>query len=291
LGPGANVPVALGDYRRGGFYNNREEKWMYLLNVDLQDLLTWNLNNGNPLFDPNDDSDGGTVLFLSVVGPIASGTNNYGVRVLDSPLLPGYPLNVQNPLGITVVSDQQMYVEGNYNSGVYAPTATGPTGIPWTHPAAAVIGDTMNVLSQNWEGTISGLTNDQKSATDLTSSTHARTPSETTINAAFAAGVDDPAASTNNYAGGLQNYPRLHEDWELPASPNNKLNYRGSFVSLTTRVHANGQWNANGTSFNMYTVPIRNWDFDPEFNDVAMLPPMTPTFISVLQIVIGEDFR
>jgi len=56
-------------------------------------------------------------------------------------------------------------------------------------------------------------------------------------------------------------------------------------------VHANGQWRANGTTYNMYTVPIRNWDFDPQFNDVAMLPPMTPTFISVLQIVIGEDFR
>lgn len=282
---------AIGDYRRGGFYNNRENKWQYLLNVDLQDLLTWNLNNGNPLFDPNDDSDGGTVMFVSVAGPIASGINNYGVRLLDSPLLPGYPLDVQNPLGITVVSDQQMYVEGNYNNGVYAPTGIGPTGIPWTHPAAAVMGDTMNVLSQNWETTINGFANDQKSASDLASAADGRVPSQTTIYAAFAAGVDNPATSTNNYAGGLHNYPRTHEDWQLPASPNNTLNYRGSFVSLTTPVHANGQWYANGTSYNMYTVPTRDWDFDPQFNDVAMLPPMTPTFISVLQIVIGEDFR
>jgi hypothetical protein len=288
--------TTVGDYRRGGFYNNRENKWQYLLNVDLQDLLTWNLNNGGPLFDPNDNSDGGTVMFLSVVGPIASGINNYGVRVLDSPLLPGYPLNVQNPLGITVVSDQQAYVEGNCNVGPYAPTSAGPTGIPWTHPAAAVMGDTMNVLSQNWENPISrngGLTyaNDQKSATDLNVNTHGRVPSLTTIYAAFAAGVDDPATATGNYAGGLHNYPRTHEDWELPSSPNDTLVYRGSFVSLTTPVHANGQWRANGTTYNMYTVPIRNWDFDPQFNDVAMLPPMTPTFISVLQIVIGEDFR
>jgi hypothetical protein len=283
--------TALGDYRRGGFYNNRENKWQYLLNVDMQDLLAWNLNNGSPLFDPNDNSDGGTVIFLSVVGPYSAGINNYGVRLLDSPVLPGYPLNVQNPLGITVVSDQQTYVEGNYNVGPYAPTSAGPTGIPWTHPAAAVMGDTMNVLSQNWENPVSGYANDQKSATDLAGSTHARIPSQTTIYAAFAAGVDDPATATGNYAGGLHNYPRTHEDWEYPSSPNDTLVYRGSFVSLTTPVHANGQWQANGTSYNMYTVPIRNWDFDPQFNDVAMLPPMTPTFISVLQIVIGEDFR
>ena len=282
---------ALGDYRRGGFYNNRENKWQYLLNVDMQDLLAWNLSNGQPLFDPSDTSDGGTVLFLSVAGPLASGINNYGVRILDSPVLPGYPLNVQDPLGITVVSDQQMYVEGNYNVGPYSPTSAGPTGIPWTHPAAAVIGDTMNVLSQNWENPVSGYANDQKSATDLSGSAHARTPSQTTIYAAFAAGVDDPATATNNYAGGLHNYPRTHEDWERPSSPDNRLNYRGSFVSLTTPLHANGQWNANGTSYNMYTVPIRDWDFDPQFNDMAMLPPMTPTFISVQQIVIGEDFR
>ncbi len=150
----------IGDYRRGGFYNNRENKWIYMLNVDLQDLLAWNNTPGSPgfgqLFDSTNNSNGGTVIFLSVVGPNSAGINNYGVRVLDSPQLPGYPLNVANPLGITVASDQAFYVEGNYNSAAYAPTATGPTGIPWTHPSSALIGDTMNVLSQNWESTISG---------------------------------------------------------------------------------------------------------------------------------------
>ncbi len=44
-------------------------------------------------------------------------------------------------------------------------------------------------------------------------------------------------------------------------------------------------------SSNMYTVPDRQWDFDPQLADLAMLPPMTPTFIYVNQIVIAEDFR
>ncbi len=48
--------------------------------------------------------------------PQLSGINNYGVRVLDSPQLPGYPLNVANPLGITVASDQAIYIEGDYNN-------------------------------------------------------------------------------------------------------------------------------------------------------------------------------
>jgi hypothetical protein len=41
----------------------------------------------------------------------------------------------------------------------------------------------------------------------------------------------------------------------------------------------------------MHNPPARNWDYDPQFNDVAMLPPLTPTFVAVRQIVIGEDFR
>ena len=73
-----------------------------------------------------------------------------------------------DPLGITVVSDQAMYVEGNYNNFAYAPTGTGPTGIPWTHVPAALIGDTMNVLSQQWERSGSGsIPNDLKTTTDL----------------------------------------------------------------------------------------------------------------------------
>ena len=286
--------TALGDYRRGGFYSNRENKWIYLLNVDLQDLLAWNnaQTAGNKLFDPTASSNGGTVMFLSIMDSsnttLTNGVNNFGVRVLDSPTLPSFTLNVSNPQGITVVSDQAMYLEGNYNIGPYAPTGSGPTGVPWTHVATALIGDTLNVLSQNWEApvTVSGTTysNDQKSDTDLSGTTSGvRSASDTTIYAAFLAGVDP---TSSGYSGGLQNYPRLHENWD-----NDTLTYRGSFVSLTNPVHQNGHWTANGTSYNMYTVPTRNWDYDVQFQDVAMLPPMTPTFISVQQIVISEDFR
>jgi hypothetical protein len=61
--------------------------------------------------------------------------------------------------------------------------------------------------------------------------------------------------------------------------------------TLGTPLHANGHWTADGDSYNMYNPPARNWDYDPQFNDVAMLPPLTPTFVAVRQIVIGEDFR
>ncbi len=80
----------------------------------------------------------------------------------------------------------------------------------------------------------------------------------------------------------------MHELWgDGPYT----LSIKGSFVSLTTPLHQNGEWFQNGETYNMYTVPTRDWDFDPQLADLAMLPPMTPTFIYVNQIVIAEDFR
>ena len=119
------------------------------------------------------------MMFVSVMdssnSTLTNGINNFGVRIFDSPVLPGFALNVSNPQGITVVSDQAMYLQGNYNIGPYSPTGSSTTGIPWTHVATSLVGDTMNVLSQNWESpaTVSGTTysNDQKSGTDLTGTT------------------------------------------------------------------------------------------------------------------------
>ena len=61
------------DYRRGGFYNGREDRWMYMLNVNLRALIDWNEVNGTPFFAPTDATDGGLVIFLSVQG---SGVQN-----------------------------------------------------------------------------------------------------------------------------------------------------------------------------------------------------------------------
>ena len=91
-GPGTAAPDAPAsswfqdmDYRRGGFYNRREGKWIYMLNVNMRALIDWNEFNGGPLFAPNDSSDGGLVVFLSVQGSSSLSTaNNYGVRIFDS---------------------------------------------------------------------------------------------------------------------------------------------------------------------------------------------------------------
>jgi len=289
----ANIALSGGGVtaRRGGFYNNREQAWVYMLNVNLRDLLAWNRVQaaGDRLIDdPDDNTEGGLVIFLTVKGPASTGPlpagRRYGVRVFGSPNLDFPPAG--DPTGVTVVSDQAIYVEGNYNVN----TGHALYNAAFPKQPAAFMGDTINVLSANWSGDPSvgwsgdpGCRNDCQSRRPLSK----RPAVSTTINAAFLGGVDltipgDPMG----YNGGFENYPRFHETWS-----GQTLQYRGSFVSLGTPRRANGRWCGTGSGCNIYNPPTRLWNYDTDFQQVANLPPLTPRVVSVEQILFTENFR
>ena len=298
------------DPRHGGFYNWREHRWTYLLNINVHDLLQWNIDQGGPFFSPSVNTDGGVILYLTVydynyptsnpspyLTPNGNSTSfGFGVRVWGSNTLP-FPSLASlggDPTGITIASDIAMYVQGNYNApagGVYNPS----TG--WQ--PASIVGDVMNIMSANYlQPTIEVVgnntgqcINDCQSSRDL--SDVARNAGTTTINTAFLAGVS--TTTSGNYNGGLENYPRLHENW------NATLNYLGSFVSLGTPQTVTGAWCGTGGSFtgsppvlsgcNIYNPPTRAWNFDPNFQNAAYVPPLTPRFVYVQQIRFTENFQ
>lgn len=293
----ANVALSGGRVtaRRGGFYNNREQAWVYMLNVNLRDLLAWNRLQpaGNRLIDdPDDNTEGGLVIFLTVKGPASTGAlpagRRYGVRVFGSPNL-NFPPSA-DPTGVTVVSDQAIYLEGHYN------VRPGHTLYNAAFPKqpAAFMGDTINVLSANWSGDPNtGWTPGNACRNDCQSrrALAQRPAVATQINAAFLGGVDvtipgDPVG----YNGGFENYPRFHEDWS-----GLNLTYRGSFVSLGRPQRASGRWCGTGGSLasgcNIYNPPNRLWNYDTDFQQVANLPPLTPRVVSVEQILFTENFR
>lgn len=281
------------DYRRGGFYNWRERKWMYLLNVNLADLLQWNRYQppDKQLFDNADTTDGGLVLYLTVVGPDSGASaNNYGVRVFGSRNLwfPTDPAPGRDPTGITIVSDQAIYVQGDFNQGNNAASPYGHPDAPSNNlpkQPAAFLGDSINILSNAYFDRFS-CKNDCQSNKNQSDATRKATP--TWINAGFLAGVDDTRPGV--YNGGLENYPRFHENWTRVT-----FTYWGSFVSLGTPSHVNGRWCGTGGSqtsgCNIYTPPNRNWNFDPFFMNAANLPPLTPRFVYVQQVLFTEDFK
>ena len=110
-----------------------------------------------------------------------------------------------------------------------------------------------------------------------------RKASDTTINAAFLAGVDESDVENNGYNGGLENYPRMHENWS-----GIDLNLLGSFVSLGEPKHVEGPWIFGG---DYYTAPNRNFKFDKDFLKADGLPPLSPRFVNLVQQLFTRSFE
>jgi len=272
--PGAIAGRAIGSTTT--FYDNREARFLRLLEVDMQALLNCIHSNnlfssGVPPYNPSakrlsDDTEGGLVFHITVKGPNSSATRSgYGIRVRNGTSLRSTVSGAPLVKGMSIISDQAAFVMGNFNSANKIP--------------AAVMADSLNVLSAGW-------VNDNTSTQTLGN----RAPLDTVINAAFLAGTDTTGSIEGTgglngaYNGGLENYPRFHENWNGVRT----LTYRGSFVSLNWPRHAGGTWVYGG---NVYTAPIRNWNYDTAFNDAAFLPPITPRFVYLRQELFVRDFE
>jgi hypothetical protein len=172
-----------------------------------------------------------------------------GVRIVYGETLPTG--------GLTIVTPNPLYVEGDYN----APLAgLGTTNTAGSAPAA-LIADAITFLSEGWY--------DANSALSVTS----RIATNTTVNAALIAGI--VPSGGGYYSGGLENLPRLLEDWT-----GKTLTINGSFVCLYPSTIALSPW---GASSDVYKPPTRNWWFDPRFSSPAGLPPSTPEVRTVIR--------
>jgi hypothetical protein len=166
--------------------------------------------------------------------------------------------------GLTVVTNQAVYIQGDYNSADKKP--------------AAFLADSLNILSEGWHD-----------AGSDDASLAGRRAEPTTIHAAFLASTDTTGGEEGElghegpYNGGLENYPRLHEDWA-----NVTLRYRGSFVSLGRPRHVRGAWDHGAPQ---YWAPDRDWGFDTDLRDPGNLPPLSPRFVYLTQILFVRDFE
>ncbi len=266
------------------FFNNREGKDIRMLEVDMDALLTCiDQHSGATEFDIDgglrNDSNGGLVFHFSVDDSALgneskekSGSNNYGVRVKN-----GAVLN-QKIEGLTVATNQAMYVQGDYNAD------------DRKKKPASFLADSLNILSNDWKDLTDSEGNECSSRRknkcfDAEGRNLAKTrkASDTTINAAFLAGVDKSDAEKNKYNGGLENYPRMHENWS-----GRDLNLLGSFVSLGEPKHVKGGWKYGNPQ---YTAPSRNWNYDTDFNNAANLPPLSPRFVNLVQQLFTRSFE
>jgi hypothetical protein len=191
----------------------------------------------------------------------------HGVRLVNGSL-GNLPVRPDNSLGgFTLASEQPAYVLGNYNANA------GGFGDP--HAAAAVMGDTVTLLSNNWTdlnsfkspATVAGraaVTSYYRLA--IASGKNINFPQPTFAGVPQDFGTD----------GGVHNFLRYLENWG-----GQTLNYEGSMVSLFYSQYATGVFKCCGT---VYSPPTRAYAFDTEFLDLAKLPPGTPKFRDVVNV-------
>lgn len=192
--------------------------------------------------------------------------------------------------GLTVASENPVYVEGNYNACNASPyvACSAATGFDGTgavgHKSAAIIADAVTLLSRNWNDIRSFL----KPHRIWTDSEGDREAETTWYRMAIIAGkgLNFPHMSGQpddfGTDGGAHNFLRYIENWD-----GQTLNYRGSIVSLFTSRQAVGTFKCCG---NVYRPPSRGYKFDVEFLDPNLLPPRTPMFRDINVLTFRQSF-
>ena len=181
--------------------------------------------------------------------------------------------------GLTVASENPVYVEGHYNA-----TAAG-FGTP--NAPAAILADAITLLSANWS-TVMQIDYDQtanvwtghgdtRSFTDP-NDTGGRPAASTRYRFAALAGKIRQFTQPNLPAsfgtdGGIHNFLRLIEDWN-----GDTLSYRGSVASF---FYSRQQIGLFRCCTNVYQLPTRDFTFDTNFLNPMLLPPKTPMFRDV----------
>jgi hypothetical protein len=242
--PNAAACALIFTGRPNAFLDGREDFGVDMLDVDVGALQNWIAGSvANRQV---------SILYITFANYSAgTATKDYpAIRLINAASLQ-YP--------ITIATDRPVYIQGDYNSGAWKPSA--------------ILGDAVTFLSAGW--------NDGAHGVFPASPTGATAPMW--VYAAIAAGhsptpcdYQDPGCPGNHYGGGLENFPRFLENWGGV-----DMHYRGSLVSLfPSAVADNHEWSWR----NYYSPPNRDWQFDTRFRDPTQLPPGTPTAATVSQI-------
>ncbi len=215
------------------------------LTSNLNQLQAWNHTGTGGIIYISDTS-AGTSVSTTYSGSTVSSSKR-GIRLKNGATLPS--------VGMTVVAENPVYIQGDYNTGGTPPsdsgTFTSPTVSGYTRRDAAVIGDAVNILSGAWVDTNSDKAIAQRVATS------------TTVNAALVTG--EVPSGSGYYSGGGENFVRFLEDWQKNS---NTFTYYGSMVELFNSEQATGHWSASAS---IYKAPGMHWYYDTGFQDSS--PP------------------
>lgn len=226
---------------------------------------------------------------------------------------PAGPRNVLSTTkGLTVATENMVYLWGNYNTTGITSQPTGASTLnepPAPETAkysgdqipSSVVSDAFFPLSKTWfdalgainpqggNGRIADAGATSSTASDATDSTDIAAPIETAVRAAIISGTTMSACtstptcgavtngSLTRLNGGVHNFPRFLETWSVSGGAwDKRWNYVGSYILLYYSTQAIAPYSVESSV--VYYPPLRNWAFDDAFKNPTRLPPGTPQF-------------
>ncbi len=239
------------------FTDQRENKTVQTTQIDVGKYATWTKTNASILSKfPAASGTYPTILYVADERTTTS-SEIPGVRLTNG-LAP--PSN--GGLGWSIATPDPLYVWGNYNctNSSYLGTTNTTASVP-----CSLMSDALTILSGAWA--------DSKSSSSYTS----RQASNTTVDAAILTGiVPSTGSSSTQFSGGLQNLPRLLENWSSMT-----LTLNTAIMNLFNSNIATHQFVNPGTYYN---PPTRNFSYDLEFSNPAKQPPAIPCALVLIRL-------
>jgi hypothetical protein len=180
--------------------------------------------------------------------------------------------------GLTVASENPVYVQGNYNA------TTDPLAEP--NVPASIVADAVTLLSNSWSDAVSfQVPNLATNRNATTTGYRMGVVAGKGLSFTYCGAACGSPGFLYGTDGGVGNFLRLLEDWNIAGV---SINYRGSLVTLHISRQATGTFKYNT---NVYDFGTRNFTFDTDFLTPALLPPGTPMFRDINTLKFRQILR
>jgi hypothetical protein len=184
--------------------------------------------------------------------------------------------------GLTIVSENPVYLNGDWNS-FDAGTGVSDFLVTQTHAATSIIADAVTLLSNEW--------NDANSFTSPYIPAGRAVATQPWYRVAIIAGkgmaFPQPAGTATDFGtdGGQHNFLRFLENGGQP------VNYQGSTATFFYNRQGVGTYKYANANQTVYGAPTRNFKFDTDFLDPTKLPPNTPVFRDINAVGFSQELR